>query len=49
MLSEMKDVVRIKPRHFSYDLHSTIAYELNKKLANKVSALQNYVHMNMIY
>ncbi|XP_065065715.1 DNA-directed RNA polymerase III subunit RPC8-like [Rhopilema esculentum] len=36
VLAEMKDVVRIKPRHFSYDLHSTIAYELNKKLANKV-------------
>ena len=37
VLSEMKDVVSIKPWCFSQDLHDAVSFKLNKKLANRVS------------
>ena len=37
VLSEMKDVVCIKPWIFSKDLHDAVSYNLNKKLSNRVS------------
>ena len=37
VLSEMKDVVSIKPHYFSEDLHDALSFKLNKKLANRVS------------
>jgi len=36
VLSEMKDVVCIKPWFFSEDLHEAVSYRLNKKFANRV-------------
>ena len=39
VLSELQDIVRIEPRRFSKDMKQEITDELNKKFANKVSAL----------
>lgn len=36
ILSEMKDVVHVKPWYFNHDLYNVIEDELNKKFANKV-------------
>lgn len=36
VLSEMKDIVHVKPWHFDQDLRVVIEDELNKKYANKV-------------
>ena len=36
VLSEMKDVVQVKPFNFVHNLQSSLEFGLNKKFANKV-------------
>lgn len=38
VLAELKDTVRVLPSNFGCKLNDVIADELNRKLANKVSA-----------
>jgi len=37
VLAEMKDVIRIKPFNFVYNVRESLEFGLNKKFANKVS------------
>lgn len=39
ILTEMKDVIQIKPFNFIYNVRESLEFGLNKKFANKVYVL----------
>lgn len=40
VLTEMKDIIQIKPFNFVHDAKETLEFGLNKKFANKVKLQQ---------